>query len=214
MTDLNPQSKQMADESMVRNLAAKARAIWPQEAPLIRRYALPSEPRILDAGCGTGEAASRLAELFPQARVLGATDLKPEQSRNYSGGLVLNPVGSLDITADFYRIDIDDRVILTDNFTGAKIAALLAPFAANSARFFSNAIDTSTKGVDLIANYVRSSPEAGVLRLQAALQPHQNPRHASVRHAAAARWFREHAFRRSVTAALHVWPANGQHPVD
>ena len=71
MTDLNPQAKQMADESMVRNLAAQARAIWPQEAPLIRRYALPAEPRILDAGCGTGEGASRLAELFPQARVLG-----------------------------------------------------------------------------------------------------------------------------------------------
>src|ERR1700686_4452462 len=71
MTDLNPQAKQMADESMVRNLDAQARAIWPQEMPLIRRYALPAEPRILDAGCGTGEAASRLAELFPRASVLG-----------------------------------------------------------------------------------------------------------------------------------------------
>ena len=71
MADLNPQAKQMADESMVRNLAAQARAIWPQEVPLLRRYALPAEPRILDAGCGTGEAASRLVELFPQARVLG-----------------------------------------------------------------------------------------------------------------------------------------------
>jgi ubiquinone/menaquinone biosynthesis C-methylase UbiE len=71
VTDLNPQAKQMADESMVRNLAAQARAIWPQEVPLLHRYALPAEPRILDAGCGTGEAASRLAELFPQARVLG-----------------------------------------------------------------------------------------------------------------------------------------------
>ena len=71
MTDLNPQAKQMADESMVRNLAAQADAIWPQESPLFRRYALPAEPRILDAGCGTGEIASRLAELFPRAHVLG-----------------------------------------------------------------------------------------------------------------------------------------------
>ena len=61
----------MADESMVRNLAAQAQAIWPQEAPLIRRYQLPSELRILDAGCGTGEGASRFAELFPNASVLG-----------------------------------------------------------------------------------------------------------------------------------------------
>jgi len=61
----------MADESMVRTLDAQARAIWPQEVQLFRRYALPPEPRILDAGCGTGEAASRLAELFPAGYVLG-----------------------------------------------------------------------------------------------------------------------------------------------
>jgi ubiquinone/menaquinone biosynthesis C-methylase UbiE len=71
VTDWNPQAKQMADESMVRNLAAQANAIWPQEAPLLRRYALPLAARILDAGCGTGEASSRLAELFPRADVLG-----------------------------------------------------------------------------------------------------------------------------------------------
>lgn len=71
MTDLNPQARQMADESMVRNLAAQAAAIWPQEAPLLTRYALPARARILDAGCGTGEAAYRLAELFADARVLG-----------------------------------------------------------------------------------------------------------------------------------------------
>jgi len=71
MTDLNPQAKQMADESMVRNLEAQARAIWPQEVDLVRRYALPREARMLDAGCGTGEASSRLAELFPDAAVLG-----------------------------------------------------------------------------------------------------------------------------------------------
>ena len=70
-TDLNPTAKQMADESMVRNLDAQARAIWPQERDLIRRYALPDGISILDAGCGTGEISSRLAELFPRARVLG-----------------------------------------------------------------------------------------------------------------------------------------------
>ena len=71
MTDLNPQARQMADESMVRNLAAQAQAIWPQESRLFDRYALPADLRILDAGCGTGEAASRLAGLFHRAQVLG-----------------------------------------------------------------------------------------------------------------------------------------------
>ncbi len=69
--ELNPQGQQMADESMVRTLAAQAEAIWPQEAPLIRRYGLPDDIRILDAGCGTGEITFRLAELFPRAEVTG-----------------------------------------------------------------------------------------------------------------------------------------------
>jgi ubiquinone/menaquinone biosynthesis C-methylase UbiE len=71
MTDLNPQAKQMADGSMVRNLEAQAHAIWPQEVGLFCRYALPPKPHILDAGCGTGEGSSRLAKLFANASVLG-----------------------------------------------------------------------------------------------------------------------------------------------
>ena len=71
MTDLNPQREQMADESMVRNLEAQANAIWPQEKPLYQRYGLSSGIDILDAGCGTGEGASRLAELYSKAKVLG-----------------------------------------------------------------------------------------------------------------------------------------------
>src|SRR5262245_6277248 len=71
MTDLNPHVNQMADESMVRNLTAQVEAIWPQEAPLYRRYALADDIHILDAGCGTGEASARLAALYPRARVLG-----------------------------------------------------------------------------------------------------------------------------------------------
>ena len=77
MADLNPQAKQMADESMVRNLDAQARVIWPQEMPLFKRYLLPVDAQILDAGCGTGELASRLAELFPSAQVLGIDIIRP-----------------------------------------------------------------------------------------------------------------------------------------
>jgi SAM-dependent methyltransferase len=71
VTDLNPHGELMADESMVRNLEAQARAIWPQEAPLYERYGLEGDIRILDAGCGTGEASSRLAQRFPDAHVVG-----------------------------------------------------------------------------------------------------------------------------------------------
>ncbi len=56
---------------MVRNLAAQAEAIWPQEKPLFERYRLPRDARVLDAGCGTGEISARLADMYPDASVLG-----------------------------------------------------------------------------------------------------------------------------------------------
>lgn len=67
----NPQAEQMADESMIRNLAAQAHAIWPQEQPLLARYGLQGAVHIADVGCGSGEITGRLAELYPQAQVLG-----------------------------------------------------------------------------------------------------------------------------------------------
>ena len=68
---LNPQAREMADESMVRNLAAQADAIWPQEQRLFDRYRLAADAHVLDAGCGTGEISTRLATLLPGATILG-----------------------------------------------------------------------------------------------------------------------------------------------
>jgi SAM-dependent methyltransferase len=69
MNPSSPQSKEMADESMVRNLMAQAEAIWPQEEPIFSRHAAPRS--VLDVGCGTGEITERLAELFPGASLTG-----------------------------------------------------------------------------------------------------------------------------------------------
>jgi iron complex outermembrane receptor protein len=104
----------------------------------------------------------------PQARVLGATDLTSERSRHYSGGFVLNPTSRFEITMDVYRIGIDDRIVLSDNFTGGRITALLAPLGASGARFFTNAIDTRTTGVDLTAAYRFDLATSGTLRLSSA----------------------------------------------
>ena len=67
----NPQAQQMADESMVRNLAAQAEAIWPQESAFLSDYALPGAMDALDIGCGTGEFSWRLARRYQRARIVG-----------------------------------------------------------------------------------------------------------------------------------------------
>jgi SAM-dependent methyltransferase len=76
MKERNPQAEQMADESMLRNLAAQADAIWPQEQRLFERYSLPASARIADIGCGSGEITSRLAARYPDAELVGVDILE------------------------------------------------------------------------------------------------------------------------------------------
>lgn len=102
---------------------------------------------------GTFPANSQVAKL------LGAEDLEAEKSRNYSLGLVLEPLDNLTVTADVYRIDIRDRVSLSSNLVlnNTAINYLKDNGVGNinytSARYFTNATDTSTDGVDLVASY-------------------------------------------------------------
>jgi SAM-dependent methyltransferase len=76
-SNLNPQRQQMADESMIRTLAAQIEAIWPQEKKLIDLYRLPRNARVLDVGAGTGEFSARVADAYPDTQVT-AVELLPE----------------------------------------------------------------------------------------------------------------------------------------
>jgi iron complex outermembrane receptor protein len=81
---------------------------------------------------------------------------------------VYSPDAAFSLGVDFYRIDIDDRVVFSGNFTGPRVEALVRPVGANGGRFFTNAIDTRTLGADVTATYTRDLGRAGRLSLAAA----------------------------------------------
>jgi iron complex outermembrane recepter protein len=92
----------------------------------------------------------------PVAIALGAEPLKAEESTNFALGIVMQPIDGLSITLDGYRIAIDDRIVLSENLTGASVTSFLAARGfdgVTGGRYFTNAIDTSTKGADLITRY-------------------------------------------------------------
>jgi len=91
----------------------------------------------------------------PVARSLGATELKPEKSKNFSAGMVWQPMQNLEFTADYFHIDIDDRIVYSGNFNQLALQPLISPFGVNGVRFMTNAISTETNGYDLVANYQR-----------------------------------------------------------
>jgi iron complex outermembrane recepter protein len=91
------------------------------------------------------------------AQALGASPLKAESSTSYSVGLVLQPVDRLYLTVDAYQIDIDDRIILSTNITtNAATNSLLAGLGlpqVTAFSYFTNGVDTRTRGVDAVASY-------------------------------------------------------------
>jgi iron complex outermembrane recepter protein len=91
------------------------------------------------------------------ARALGAESLREEKSVNFSGGIAFSPTENLTFTVDGYRIDVDDRIILTGSIEDPPgstiIRDLLAPYGAPTVKFFTNSVDTRTQGVDVSARY-------------------------------------------------------------
>lgn len=105
----------------------------------------------------------------PVARALGATDLEAETSINLSAGVTMS-FGNFSLTADGYQITIDDRIVFTENFTGSAIASFLGGLGidANGGRYFTNAVNTETRGLDLVGRY-GTQLGSGTLRLTAAV---------------------------------------------
>jgi iron complex outermembrane receptor protein len=92
------------------------------------------------------------------ARALGAQPLKAEKARNLSIGAQWQPTRNWTTTVDLYRIDIDDRIVFSSNLQLANATELLKALAAQqvyvgAARYFTNAVDTRTKGVDIVSTY-------------------------------------------------------------
>jgi iron complex outermembrane receptor protein len=103
----------------------------------------------------------------PTAQALGSKPLKPESSVNFSGGTAWSPTDDFTLTLDGYLINLNDRILLTGFIGGDAVEAILAAkgLAVTSAQYFTNIVDTRTKGVDLTTNYRAIVGAAGALTL-------------------------------------------------
>jgi iron complex outermembrane recepter protein len=99
----------------------------------------------------------------PIAEALGARPLDAEESVNFSLGAVLR-FADLTITVDAYRIDIDDRIVLSENLTQTNVREYLESLGfigVGGGRFFINGVDTETTGVDVVVNWPWVTAGAG-----------------------------------------------------
>ena len=97
------------------------------------------------------------------AVALGAKPLDAEKSTNFSLGAVAK-AGKASITVDGYQIKIRDRIVLSENLIQTNVRNYLTSLGfigVGGGRFFINGVNTTTRGVDVVANYPWNSPAAG-----------------------------------------------------
>lgn len=111
----------------------------------------------------------------PAAIFFGAEQLSPETAVNLSAGLVLTPAPNATISIDYYNIKVDDRIGTTSAFdvnagTPAEVAARreqlrllgVSNYATlGQVQYLTNAFDTRTQGVDVVASYLMRTGSAG-----------------------------------------------------
>jgi iron complex outermembrane receptor protein len=140
-----------------------SKAVW----KLSSRYKFADDKVTLRGSASTGFRAPTLHQIYTQkvqssfggggiqlegiinnvssaARQNGVEDLKAESSTNYTIGIGVKPSRNFSATLDYYNISVKDRIVLGDKITYSP---------GNIQSWFTNAIDTKTSGLDLVANY-------------------------------------------------------------
>jgi iron complex outermembrane recepter protein len=155
----------------------------------------PSRQLVFRAAAGTGFRAPGLSQVafnkvitnviadqfvevgvfpvdHPAALALGAVPLTEETSLNFSAGLAFTPVDNFTVTADYFRIEIDDRIILGATFDEAVERQILADAGfgeIGGVQYFTNGLDTRTQGVDVTGNLRVPTGTTGQLDLNGSI---------------------------------------------
>jgi iron complex outermembrane receptor protein len=92
------------------------------------------------------------------SKYYGATALRPEESDNYSAGIVLTPIQDLLLTVDGYDIEVRHRIGISQQFNVTqadigKLSDLAYIGAGGTVQYFTNGFNTKTKGVDIVGSY-------------------------------------------------------------
>ena len=121
-------------------------------------FRAPSLQQIYFNNIGTqfvGGSAFQVGTFNNQSSVtkaFGIASLKPESSQNISGGITTKLFKNFILTLDGYFITIDNRIVLSGRFDDG-FESILNPLGVGAAQFFTNGINTQTRGLDAVLGY-------------------------------------------------------------
>ena len=95
----------------------------------------------------------------PLSAFYGGKELDPEESVSYAAGIVLT-LGEVFLTADYYSIEVTDRIaqssqidVKASDYEALEALGVSNPELISKVSYFANDFDTTTQGIDLVANY-------------------------------------------------------------
>jgi iron complex outermembrane receptor protein len=95
----------------------------------------------------------------PLSAFYGGKELTPEESVSYAIGGVYQD-GDFFMTIDYYNIEVTDRLaqssqidVLASDYTALENLGVQNPELISAVTYFANDFDTTTQGVDIVANY-------------------------------------------------------------
>ena len=146
--------------------ALRATASTGFRAPALQQqyFTATSTNFIAIGGVNTAVEVGTFPATSAVAKALGGKPLEAEESVNYSGGLVFH-TGAFELTVDAYQINIDNRIVLSENIQGSPTGSATAQAIFNlinppgtgnglgAARFFINGVNTETHGLDIVSRY-------------------------------------------------------------
>ena len=152
-----------------RNFSGKLAARYKFDFPLSLRgsvstgFRAPSLQQVYYSNTGSYYFGGSLFEVLTASNIsrvadaFGIPGLKEETSMSYSFGLTSNPAENTTFTADVYRVDVDNRIVLSGTFytfIPAVYNLLSSLPSVGGAQFFTNAVDTRTEGIDIILSHL------------------------------------------------------------
>ncbi|GMR24835.1 MAG: TonB-dependent receptor [Ignavibacteria bacterium] len=134
-------------------------------APSLHQIHLSNIQTLISAGTVSNQGTFNNDS--PVLRQLGVDKLKEETSTNITLGFASRPIDGLFLSVDVFQIDLDDRIVYSSSIftsdTTTTVYRILQANSITSLKFFINAVNTRTQGIDIVASY-----DWGKLRLNLA----------------------------------------------
>lgn len=117
-------------------------------------------------------------------RSLGVEKLKAEEAQNFTAGITLNPTNKFNLAVDYYDIKVNNRIVYSSSIassdTNTAVGKILKQYSVTIIKFFANAINTRSKGVDVVASYSNIALGSGKLGIMASANFNHNELDANI----------------------------------